>query len=143
MEQVLGRDRSLARDGGNVLLKVGLVMMMLSLVTIAAMSFALSALALAFGTLFPQFETENSAQIPTSVGGLLFMMSAVSLVGIVLVLESWPVLTLFRRRLYGVGMTTDSLMLAVGGGAAALFICLAATFVPLRVALRRMETFEA
>jgi len=129
--------------GTNILLKVGLVMMALSLVTIAAMSFALSALALAFGTLFPQFETENAAQIPTSMGGLLFMMSAISLVGIVLVLESWPVLTIFRQRLYGVGLTTESLMVAVGGGAAALLICMAATLVPLRVALRRMEAFEA
>jgi ABC-2 type transport system permease protein len=129
--------------GTNILLKVGVVMMVLSLVTIAAMSLALSALALAFGTLFPQFETENAAQIPTSVGGLLFMMSAISLVGIVLVLESWPVLTIFRQRLYGVGLTTESLAVAVGGGTAALVICMAATVVPLRVALRRIETFEA
>ncbi len=129
--------------GTNILLKVGLVMMVLSIVTITAMSFALSALALAFGTLFPQFETENSAQIPTSIGGLLFMRSAISLVGIVLVLESWPVLTVFRQRLYGVGLTTESLVVAVVGGAAALLICLTATVVPLRVALRRMENFEA
>ena len=129
--------------GTNILLKVGLVMMVLSIVTITAMSFALSALALAFGTLFPQFETENSAQIPTSIGGLLFMMSAISLVGIVLVLESWPVLTVFRQRLYGVALTTESLVVAVVGGAAALLICLTATVVPLRVALRRMENFEA
>ena len=129
--------------GTNILLKVGPVMMALSLVTIAAMSLALSALALAFGTLFPQFETENSAQIPTSVGGLLFMMSAISLVVIVLVLESWPVLTIFRQRLYGVGLTTESLTVAVAGGAAALLICMTATVVPLRVALRRIESFEA
>ncbi len=129
--------------GTNLLLKVSVVMMALSLVTITAMSLALSALALAFGTLFPQFETENSAQIPTSMGGLLFMMSAISLVGIVLVLESWPVLSIFRQRLYGVGLTTESLAVAVGGGAAALLICVAATVIPLRVALRRIENFEA
>ncbi len=129
--------------GTNVLLKVGLVMMLLSVVTITAMSFALSALALAFGTLFPQFETENSAQIPTSIGGLLFMMSAISLVGIVLVLESWPVLTIFRQRLYGVGLTAESLLVALAGGGAALLICATATVIPLRVALRRIETFEA
>jgi ABC-2 type transport system permease protein len=66
--------------GTNLLLKVGPAMMALSLVTTAAITFALSALALAFGTMFPQFETENMAQIPTSVGGLLFMMSAIALV---------------------------------------------------------------
>jgi len=127
----------------NLLLKVGLVMMVLSVVTIAAISFALAALALAFGTIFPQFETENMAQIPTSIGGLLFMMSAVSLVGLVLVLESWPVLTIFRQRLYGVGLSTETVMLAVAGGMTALLICLLATVLPLRVALRRLEGLEA
>ena len=39
------------------------------------MTLALAGLALGFGTLFPQFETENAAQIPTSFGGLVFMMS--------------------------------------------------------------------
>ena len=42
------------------------------------MTLALAGLALGFGTLFPQFETENAAQIPTSFGGLLFMMAAVA-----------------------------------------------------------------
>jgi ABC-2 type transport system permease protein len=112
-------------------------------VTIAAISFALAALALAFGTVFPQFETENMAQIPTSIGGLLFMMSAISLVGAVLVLESWPVLTIFRNRLVGVGMTSETVLITAIGGTAALLICVVATLVPLRIALRRFETFEA
>ncbi|NIR45132.1 MAG: hypothetical protein GWN99_12165 [Gemmatimonadetes bacterium] len=129
--------------GTNLLLKVGPAMMALSLATTAAMTFALAALALAFGTLFPQFETENMAQIPTSIGGLLFMMSAVALVGVVLVLESWPMLTMMRHRFIGVPPTTGTIAMAVGGGVAALLICTAATIVPLRVALRRIETFQA
>ena len=127
----------------NMLLKVGLAMMVLSVATIAAITFALAAMAIAFGTIFPQFETENMAQIPTSIGGLLFMMSAIALVGVVLVLESWPVLTIFRHRLIGAGPTADTLMIAVAGGLGALLICIAATVVPLRVALRRIESFEA
>ncbi len=127
----------------NILLKVEPLMMVLSVVTIVAITFALAALALAFGTIYPQFETENTAQIPTSVGGLLFMMSAIALVGLVLVLESWPVLSIFRQRLYGGAVTSDSLMVAVGGGAAALLVCALATVLPLRVALKRIESFEA
>ncbi len=129
--------------GTNLLLKVGPVMMLLSLVTIAAVSLALAALALAFGASFPQFESENMAQIPTSLGGLLFMMSAVGLVGAVLVLESWPVLTILRQRLLGRAITPDALMLAGAGALAALLLCAAATVIPLRVALRRIERFEA
>jgi ABC-2 type transport system permease protein len=129
--------------GTNVLLKVSPMMMLLSLVTITAVTFALAALALTFGTLFPQFETENTAQIPTSVGGLLFMMAAVALLGTVLVLESWPVLAIFRHRLAGASPTGGVWLLAGGSGLAAVLICVAATVLPLRVALRRIESFEA
>jgi ABC-2 type transport system permease protein len=128
--------------GTNLLLKVGPAMMALSLVTTAAITFALSALALAFGTMFPQFETENMAQIPTSVGGLLFMMSAIALVGVVLVLESWPVLTIVRHRFTGAPLANEALVMLVGGGLAALLICVLATVIPLRIALRRIEAFE-
>lgn len=129
--------------GTNLLLKVGPLMMALSVVTIAAISFALAALALAYGSLFPQFESENMAQIPTSIGGLLFMMTAIALVGAVLILESWPILTIFRQRLYGGGLTAESITMAVAGGLGALLLCAAATVVPLKVALKRIESFEA
>ncbi len=129
--------------GTNLLLKVGPAMMALSVVTIAAITFALAALALAFGALFPLFETENMAQIPTSIGGLLYMMSAIALLGVVLFLESWPVLTIFRSRLAGTGFTPETMMVTAAGALAALLVCVAATVIPLKVALRRIESFEA
>lgn len=129
--------------GTNLLLKVSPLMMLLSLVTIAAVTFAVAALALTFGTLFPQFETENTAQIPTSVGGLLFMMTAITLLGAILILESWPVLTIFRHRLYGGSPSGGVWLIAAASGLAAVSICVAATILPLRVALRRIENLEA
>lgn len=54
-----------------------------SLSAIIALVFPLTALALAFGTFSPRFDTENAAQIPTSFGGLLFMMSGIVLIGVV------------------------------------------------------------
>ena len=129
--------------GTNMLLKVGPAMMVMSLATIAAISFALAAMALAFGALYPQFETENMAQIPTSLGGLLFMMSSIALVGGVLVLESWPVMTIFRHRITGASLTPSALTISVVGFVAALLLCVAATVFPLKIALSRIEAFEA
>jgi ABC-2 type transport system permease protein len=129
--------------GTNLLLKVSPAMMLLSLVTIAAVTFAVAALALTFGTLFPQFETENTAQIPTSVGGLLFMMTAITLLAAILILEAWPVLTMFRHRLYGGSPSGGMWLMAAASGLAAVSICVAATILPLRVALRRIENLEA
>src|SRR5438093_5963056 len=71
----------------NALLEVTSFMMIMSLATMAGLTLAISAMALTFGTLYPQFETENAAQIPTSFGGLVFMMAAIALLaGVLMVL---------------------------------------------------------
>src|SRR5216117_1499536 len=68
----------------NVLLQVRPFMMVVGLVTICGLTFAIAALALGFGALYPQFETENAAQIPTSFGGLVFMMAAIAVLAAVI-----------------------------------------------------------
>lgn len=121
------------------MLKVSPFMLAVSMLTITAMTFAICGLAVAFGTLYPQFETENAAQIPTSFGGLLFMMSAVTLIGVVVVLEARPVYGYLSARSFGT--PTDVPSMVVGFGTAAL-VCALATFIPLRLAQRRLETLE-
>ena len=123
----------------NYLLQVSTFMFLVSIVTIAAMTLALAGLALGFGTLFPQFETENAAQIPTSFGGLLFMMAAVAVIGGVVVLEARPVYGYLSARTFGT--PKDVTEMVVGFGLAAA-LCLVSTLVPIQVALRRLQTIE-
>jgi ABC-2 type transport system permease protein len=92
-----------------------------------------------FGTLYPRFESENAAQIPTSFGGLLFMMTAVGLIGAILVLEARPIYTWLGARAAGETVPPGELVI---GLAAAALLCLLATFIPLRVAQRRLESIE-
>jgi len=124
----------------NTLLEVSPFMMILSLAAMAGLTLAISALALTFGTLYPQFETENAAQIPTSFGGLVFMMATIALLAAVLMLLSRAVYTYVRGTFEGqsVGVTPEMLVWFVVAAA----LCAAATFVPLRLALRKMESFE-
>ncbi|MFO8175758.1 MAG: hypothetical protein R6T96_15855, partial [Longimicrobiales bacterium] len=75
----------------NLILEVSPFIFVLSTVTMVFMTMALTALALGFGALYPNYETENVAEIPTSFGGLLFMMSAVTYLAAVIILEAWPV----------------------------------------------------
>ena len=63
-------------------------MMVVSMATTIGFTVAASAMALAMGVFYPQFETENAAQIPTSFGGLLFMMASVTLLGVIIALEA-------------------------------------------------------
>jgi ABC-2 type transport system permease protein len=123
----------------NVLLQVSPFMFAVSLGTIVLMTFAIAGLAIGFGTLYPRFESENAAQIPTSFGGLLFMMTAIGLIGAILVLEARPVYAWLGARSAGETVAPFEL---VAGLAAAAGLCLLATFVPLRIAQRRLEAIE-
>jgi ABC-2 type transport system permease protein len=114
-------------------------MFAVSVLTIAMMTFAVAGLALGFGTLFPQFETENAAQIPTSFGGLLFMMASIAMIGSVVVLEARPVYSYLSARMYHT--TPEPMEMWLGFGAAGL-VCGACTLVPIRVALRRLAAVE-
>jgi ABC-2 type transport system permease protein len=121
----------------NYLLQVSEFMMWVSLLTIVFMTFAVAGLAVGFGTLYPQFETENAAQIPTSFGGLLYMMTAISLIGGVIMLEARPVLRYLRTVAFN--EPTDATEMFIGFGLAAA-LCVVATLVPIRIALRRLDT---
>ena len=123
-----------------LLLQVDRFMMVMGLVTICGLTFAIAALALGFGALYPQFETENAAQIPTSFGGLVYMMTTVVLLAAVIVSLRQAVYVYAQTVYEGRPVVVDAWMIlwfAVAAG-----ICAAATVIPLWMGLRRMEGFE-
>jgi ABC-2 type transport system permease protein len=127
--------------GTNLILHVTGFVMWLSVVTIIVMTLAIAALALGFGALFPKFDTENPAEIPTSFGGLVFMMVATTYLGLVVMLEAWPVYAILQAR-QGGGIR--------GGQVTMLVVCLfvvaglsaVATFLPLAAAVHRVEALD-
>src|SRR5260370_2279349 len=74
-------------------------MMGRGLVATVCLTCAIAALALSFGALFPQFETENAAQIPTSFGGLVYMMASVALLAVV-IFGLWQGVFQYVRSIY-------------------------------------------
>lgn len=124
----------------NALLQASGFMMFMSIGTIILFTLAVSALALGFGALYPQFETENAAQIPTSFGGLVFMMTTISLLGLVIVVEAIPVTAYLRARQAGMapGLTPELVLTMV----VVVAVCAIATLVPLRIGLKRMSEME-
>jgi ABC-2 type transport system permease protein len=124
----------------NVLLKASPFMMTVSLSAIAALTLAIAALALGFGALYPQFETENAAQIPTSFGGLVFMMATIVLLAAV-IWALWQAVYAYVRAVFdGQPVVVDGWMLSWFAVAAGL--CAVATVIPLRAGLRRIEQLE-
>ncbi|MEO7457650.1 MAG: hypothetical protein ABIY52_15415 [Gemmatimonadaceae bacterium] len=123
----------------NALLQVSDFMFAVSVMTMTLMTFALCGMALGFGTLFPQFETENAAQIPTSFGGLVFMIASIGLISGVVVLEARPVYGYLSSKFYGT--PKDPTEMVIGFGLAAV-LCVAATIIPIGIAKRRLEAVE-
>lgn len=124
----------------NTMLQATPFMMAVSLGTTVLFTIATGAMALALGIHYPQFETENAAQIPTSFGGLLFMMVSVSLLGVLIAVEAGPVSVYLRAQQAGepFRLTTE----LAGAFGLVLFLCAGATVVSLRMALARLKDLE-
>jgi ABC-2 type transport system permease protein len=124
----------------NWLLQAGAFMMVVSLGTILLYTLAVGALALSFGVFYPQFGTENAAQIPTSFGGVVYMMASLSLLAVVIMLEAAPVAQQLRAYHHGEQLGITPGLLFAGGAVAVMLVV--ATIVPLRLSARRIERME-
>ncbi len=125
----------------NVVLEATPFILVLTTLTMVGVTVALTALALGFGALYPNYETENVAEIPTSFGGLLFMMAAVSYLAGVVILEAWPVYLFLQSRLQE-GVAHVSVLPLVLGVSGALVLTALATWLPLRAGVRRVQSLD-
>jgi ABC-2 type transport system permease protein len=123
----------------NLMLGVRPFVHVVSLAAITGLVFPLSAIALGFGTFFPRFDTENAAQIPTSFGGLLFMMTSIVLIGAIAYLTGRPAARFVVAEHFGWAHEPTAMILPF---AVALALCVAGTVVPLRMARVRLEGIE-
>ncbi len=125
----------------NWLLHANEFMMTVAVGTIVLYTLAASAMALSFGALYPQFGTENAAQIPTSFGGLVYMMSSLSLLALIITVEAVPVTAYLRVQhdaTQPVVITPELVLAAL----TVVGVCVGATIVPLRIGLRTIERME-
>ncbi len=125
----------------NRMLQAPPFMLVLSTLTTVSYTLAVGALALSLGVFFPQFETENAAQIPTGFGGLVFMLSAVSLLTVIIVIEAFPVAE--QLQAWQAGLATGAPASLIVSLAVVVLICSLATVVPLQLALKRLSKLEA
>jgi ABC-2 type transport system permease protein len=107
-------------------------MMWLSLITIFLMTFGITAIGVGVGALYPNFNYENAAEIPTSFGGAVCMIFSIGFIGVAVTIIAWPIYTLAMRAFHRgkIFMPEYSVV------APSLLIVLALTFVTVIVALR-------
>ena len=105
-------------------------------------TFALTAMALGFGSLYPNYESDNVAEIPTSFGGLLFMMSAVGYLAGVIILEAWPVYIFLSANMRGDPPGNFVALPLVLGLAGAVALTAVAVVLPLRAGVRKVRALD-
>jgi ABC-2 type transport system permease protein len=116
----------------NFLLHVPNWMMLLSIVTVLFMTFGITAIGVGVGALYPNFNYDNAAEIPTSFGGAVCMILSMSFIGVIVMIQAWPIYNLALRALRrGTAAAPDIWTIA-----APLAIVLALTVVTVVVALR-------
>jgi ABC-2 type transport system permease protein len=125
----------------NIVLEASPFILILTTITMIGITFVLTSLALGLGALYPNYDTENVAEIPTSFGGLLFMMAAVVYLVSVIVLKAWPVYLFLQSRLQGGPVQLSSLPLFLGVSGA-LLLTILATWLPLMAGVRRVCSID-
>ena len=82
----------------NQLLEVDAFVMKVSVAGVFLLTFGLTSLGLGLGTLYPKFDHENISEISSSSGGVLFMILALSYIGLVLMLGARPLYVHFNEK---------------------------------------------
>ncbi|MGH7856840.1 MAG: putative ABC transporter permease subunit, partial [Candidatus Binatia bacterium] len=127
---------------GNRVLGAGVVMTAVSVATLTLMTLSIAALGLCVGSIYPRFDYEHAAKIPSSFGGVIYMILAVSLIGLNVVLEAWPMYVILFARL-GERALTNAEITGIAISAAAVLIVDLGVFVgATRVGIRRLEAIE-
>ena len=126
----------------NWLLKVTLFIMILSSLTLFFMTFGIVGLALGLGAVYPRFKLENSARMAWGLGGAIYMILGMLFIGGVVVLEAWPVYTIFM-----VNIRHQTLSFLQWAG---VFLCFSGVaflmgmviYLPMRLGLKSLKEMD-
>ncbi|MBW2062353.1 MAG: hypothetical protein JRI95_12455 [Deltaproteobacteria bacterium] len=127
----------------NYLLDVTGFMMIISTMTMFFIVPGIVALGIGLGAVYPRFETENIVQVATGFGGLTFMILSAIYVAIIVVLEAWPVYTIFVAQMHGAPLAEWKLVIIGLCFAGVLAANILAVFLPMNIGLKRLAAREA
>jgi ABC-2 type transport system permease protein len=117
-------------------------MIWLSAITIGCMTFGITSLGIGLGTYFPRFKVENVSQIATGFGGMIYMITTVSFVGLVVILEARPVYLFFMSKLRSIPLTGGELTEIVVLLSLALIVNVLAFILPMKCGLKKLASLE-
>jgi ABC-2 type transport system permease protein len=126
----------------NLMLRVPNWMMILSLITVFLMTFGITAICVGVGATYPKFTYDHVAEIPTSFGGAICMIFSIGFIGLIVVVEAWPIYLLTSRALSSGGSSTSIAWVIAPSLSAAIALTLVAVVVPIKKALNSLEAMK-
>lgn len=123
----------------NLLLQVPSWMMLLSLATIFLMTFGISAIGVGIGALYPKFNYDNAAEIPTSFGGAVCMIVSIAFIGVAVMIEAWPIYLLAMESFRPDRSQVPPAWIIAPSMALLIAVTMVAVITPLRLGLKRLE----
>jgi ABC-2 type transport system permease protein len=126
----------------NLMLRVPNWMMALSLITVFLMTFGITAICVGVGATYPKFTYDHVAEIPTSFGGAICMIFSIGFIGLIVVVEAWPIYLLTSRALSSDGSPASIAWVIAPSLSAAIALTLVAVVVPIKKALKSLEAMK-
>ncbi len=123
----------------NLMLQVPPWMMTLSLITVCLMTFGIAAIGVGLGALYPSFDYENAAEIPTSFGGAVAMIMSIGFIAAAVAIEAWPIYQLAMASLHPGRAAAPTLSLIAPSLIAVAALTCAVVALSLRLGIRRLE----
>jgi ABC-2 type transport system permease protein len=123
----------------NLLLHVPSWMMTLSLITVCLMTFGIAAIGVGLGALYPSFNYENAAEIPTSFGGAVSMIISIAFIAATVAIEAWPIYQLAMASLHPNRASAPPLALIAPSVIVVAALTAAVVAISLRCGIQRLE----
>ena len=126
----------------NWLLQVSPLMMAISSVTILFLTCGIVGLGVGVGALYPQFKLENTARMAWGLGGAVYMILSMIFIALVVLLEAWPVYTLFMARVHGRVLSSLEWSGIFASFVGVALLIAVATYIPIRMGLKKLEEMD-
>lgn len=126
----------------NYFLNVTTFMMVLAPITLLFLTFGIVALGMAIGVAYPNFTAEHSAKIAVSFGGVLYMVLSIMFIGLVVVLEAWPVHVVLLRKFQHLPLSSADWNTMLFSFALVLSLTVGVFWISTHWSIARLEDME-
>jgi ABC-2 type transport system permease protein len=103
------------------------------------MTFGITAIGIGLGALYPNFNYENAAEIPTSFGGAIAMILSVAFIAVAVTIEAWPVYHLSIAALRSARAAAPTASVLAPAMIAVAVLTAAVVVISLRIGIKRLE----